>query len=549
MHLRHSHLFGALVALALLTTTGCGTAQTPAAPAGGGTAAPAGPKTGGVLTAVFASDPNEWDMRGQGKTGVNVQLHGLVYETLLRFKHGSDVEYSSQILQPRLAERWEVAPDGKAFTFTLRKGVKFQNVPPVNGRALTSADVKWSLDYYSARSEFEGKKVPASQVDFMYEGLDKVEAPDANTVVVRFKDPYAPFLNYAASQWMPIAAKEVYQQDGSLKDHLIGTGPFTFDDKATQKGTVWVVKKNPDYWNASSIYLDGIKRLVLPEIATAQAAFATKQVDAWADARIVAQTAQAVKSTNPQATLFTYRVPIGNALLISQKKTKALTDARVRRAISLAIDREEHSKVLFGGEGAPFIAGSWPGIFTQQEAAALTKYDTAQAQQLLQQAGIQPGGLTLEMIITNTDDTAQHQLLQAQLKKVGIEVKFTILPREQHRPRLYAGDFDIYRNSGAGLLEADVDSFLFGEFYSQSTLNWVGTNDPELDKMLLATRQTLDPQKRNEAIKAAARRINEQGYDPGIVYPANWAFSQSYVKNWRPHFANGETEAFAWLDK
>ena len=178
----------------------------------------------------------------------------------------------------------------------------------------------------------------------------------------------------------------------------------------------------------------------------------------------------------------------------------------------------------------------------------MTKTDVEAAKKLLADAGY-ASGLTLEMIITDSEETTQHQLLQSQLKRVGIDVKFTVLPREQHRPRLYKGDFDLYRNSGAGLLEADVDSFLYGEFHSTSTLNWTGINDPELDKFLTLTRTSLNPDARREAMRSAVKRINEQAWDPGIVHPANWGFSQPYVRNWRPHFAGGESEAFAWLDK
>lgn len=536
----------ALPAVCAAVAAAC--AQPAAAPAGQPAPQQAAPKAGGVLTTLVASDPNDWDMRSQGKTGVNAQTHGLVYETLLRFKKGPDVDYASQQLEPRLAEKWEVSPDGRTYTFTLRRGVKFQSVAPVNGRDLTSADVKWSLSYYSAKDTLDGKKLasPVSGVEFMYEGLDGIDAPDPQTVRVSFKTPYAPFLNYTASQWMPIAAKEVFEADGHLKNRLIGTGPFVFDDKASQKGTVWVLQKNPAYWQAEKVYLDGIRKVVIPDSSTQQAAFRTRQLDVWiVTAHNVAQN---VLQGNPQAQVYNYTIPIGNALLISQKKHPALQDVRVRRAISMAIDREEHSRALFGGEAKPFLAGSWPGLFTDAEIAQMLPYDPNRARQLLTEAGYGQG-LTLEMIITDTDDTAQHELLQSQLKKVGIDVKFTMLPREQHRPRLYRGDFDLYRNSGGGLLEADVDSFLFGEFFSGSTLNWVGVNDPVLDGLLRATREAFDPAKRREAMRAAVKRINEQAWDPGIIYPAAWAFSQPYVRNWRPHFANGEHEAFVWLDK
>lgn len=529
----------AFVALAALA---CGPGAQPAPPGGGATQ----PKHGGVLNAHMTSDPNDWDVRTQGKTSVNVEVHGTVYDTLLRFKKGEGVDHASQVLVPRLAEKWEVSSDAKTFTFQLDKRAKFQNVPPVNGRPLTSADVKWSIEYYSSR-DFDGKRLPASSVEVLFEGLDRVDTPDPQTAIVRFKEPYVPFIYYSASQWFPIAAKEVYQKDGHLKDTLVGSGPFMFDTAGTQKGTVWAVKKNPDYWDSGKPYLDSIRRLVLPEDSTQMAAFQAKQLDVWYADR--AAQAQQVAKANPQAGTAKYMVPIGNALLISQRRGGPLADARVRRAISLAIDREEHNKVLYGGEGAPYLAGGWPGLFTEAEAKQMLRADPDEAKRLLEQAGY-PRDVSLEMIITDNErDLVQHQLIQAQLKRIGIDMKFTVLPREQHRPRLYSGDYDFYRNSGGGLLEADADSFLFGEFFSTSSLNWSLIKDPELDKALLGTRREVDPEKRREAMRAAVKRINEMGWDPGIVHPANWTFWQPYVRDWRRHFDRGEDEAFVWLDK
>lgn len=532
-----------LVFVLALTAIACG----PAAQPGPSGDKPSQPKSGGVLNTSlnFDSDPNDWDVRTQGKTSVNVEVHGLAYETLLRFKKGEGVEYASQALVPRLAEKWEVSPDAKSFTFHLDKRAKFQNVPPVNGRALTSADVKWSVEYYSSR-EFDGKKLPASSVEVLFEGLDRVETPDPQTAIVRFKEPYVPFIYYAASQWFPIAAKEVYEKDGHLKETLAGSGPFILDTAASQKGTVWTVKKNPDYWDSGKPYLDGIRRLVLPEPSTAIAAFQAKQLDVhYVDRH---NGAQAMINGNPQAGREKYMVPIGSALLISQRRGGPLADARVRRAISLAIDRDEHNKVLFGGEGAPYLAGGWPGLFTDAEAKQMVKADPEEAKRLLDQAGVKDP--SFEMIITDSErDLVQHQLIQAQLKKVGIDMRFTVLPREQHRPRLYSGDYDFYRNSGGGLLEADADSFLFGEFYSGSSLNWSLIKDPDLDKFLLGTRREVDQEKRREAMRAAVKRINEMGWDPGLVHPANWSFWHPYVKDWRRHFDRGEDEALVWLDK
>ena len=537
-----------LFALGFLAALACAPAAQQPAPS---TTAESKPAYGGVITTFIESDPNDWDLRTQGKTSVNVETHGYVYETLLRFKKGANVDFASQELEPRLAERWAVSPDAKSFTFHLKQGPKFApwtgsgNVKALeNARAVTSDDVKWSLEYWSSK-EFRGKKLPASQVEFMYEGLEGIETPDKQTVTVKFKEPYAPFIYYSASQWMPIVAHEVYDKDGDLKSQLVGSGPFIFDQAGTQKGTIWNLKKNPDYWQAGKPYLDGIKKLVLPELATQQAAFQTKQLDVVFFR--LTNMAQQVAKANPQAQSYKYQIPIGNALLVSQRRGGALADARVRRAISLAMDREEHSKLLYGGDAQPFLAGSWPGLFTDAEAKEMVKYDPEQAKRLLAEAGYPSP--SFEMIVLDTGDKTQEELIQSQLKKAGIDMRFTVLPREQHRPRLYSGDFDFYRNSGGGLLEADADSFLFGEFYGASSLNWSLIKDPDLDRLLVNTRRTLDPKGRTEAMRAAVKRINDQAWDPGIVTPVTYSFWQSYVKDFHPHFANGEDESFVWLEK
>ena len=139
--------------------------------------------------------------------------------------------YSPDIqLTPLLAEKWEISPDAKTYTFTLRKGVKFQNLPPVNGRELTSADVKFSYEYSSRTGQFKESKLPPGKFVQYFEGLEKIETPDANTAVVTFSKPFAPFLSNAAEFTNPIMPKEIYDQDGNFTKKLVGTGPFQVDE-------------------------------------------------------------------------------------------------------------------------------------------------------------------------------------------------------------------------------------------------------------------------------------------------------------------------------
>src|SRR5207249_4308880 len=200
------------------------------------------------------------------------------FNSLLGFKSGPGIDYNDLTLQPELAEKWEIGPDARTFTFHLRKGVKFHDLPPANGREVTSADVKWSFEYWSRTGWAKEKKLPLGQFEWFFEGVQAIEAPDPSTVSVKFQDPFVPFISYAGSDFNTVAPHEVYEQDGHLKDRAIGTGAFWVDFASSQKGTRWVYKKNSTYWDTGKPYIDEIRWLVLPDDATTLAAFQTKQV-------------------------------------------------------------------------------------------------------------------------------------------------------------------------------------------------------------------------------------------------------------------------------
>src|SRR5205807_3795221 len=97
--------------------------------------------------------------------------------------------------------RWEVSPDGRTVTFYIRKGVKFANLPPVNGREFTAADATWTAEYYTRSGALADKKLLPGRNGFMYQGLERADAPDPYTARFVFKEAYAPFLSYAGSTW------------------------------------------------------------------------------------------------------------------------------------------------------------------------------------------------------------------------------------------------------------------------------------------------------------------------------------------------------------
>src|SRR5581483_5836176 len=104
--------------------------------------------------------------------------------------------------------------------FHLHPGMKWPNVAPVNGRAFTSDDVKFSYSYQARfGDQFKNSKLPQGTYAYYFEGMEGIDTPDANTVVVRFKDPFPPFPFYAGSGWNPIMPHEIYDQDGNFSSH------------------------------------------------------------------------------------------------------------------------------------------------------------------------------------------------------------------------------------------------------------------------------------------------------------------------------------------
>ena len=529
----------ALLSVSLVACSANLPSQATTAPAAADTAAP---KSGGVLNTV-GDDLTDFDLSNQGKTIENSRDHGLVYDTLLRFKRGPGAGFVSQILQPRLAERWEVSTDGRAFTYYLHRGAKFADIPPVNGRELTAADVKWSMEYYSRTGEMKDKKLPPSQMAPLYEGLEGIDTPDPYTVRVRFKEAFAPFPNYSASQWMPIAAREVFEADGNLSKRLIGSGPYTLDLQNSQKDNRWVFTKNANYWGPKP-YLDSIRRLIIPDDSTRQAAFLVKQVDILPIAGNYLSAVD-VQKANPAAVMVVNLNPSPRNLFLSQKSLP-LQDIRVRKAISLGFDKDEYNTVWSGGKGAWGLTGSFPGLFTDAEAHEMLKFDPEQAKRLLADAGY-GGGLKLTMMPLSGTGVAE-QLIQAQMKRIGIDITFVVLPREQNRAKLYVGDFDMVPQGDGGINDADFDGLQYS-YYSESPQNWSVIKDPDLDKLVVAQRREADPGKRRDAQRAVVKRINDMAWNPGGTFAAKVVFAQPYVKNYAPHFAIGEDDAYAWLDK
>ena len=306
------------------------------------------PKRGGTLR-VWGYDPPHFDphLTINGKTHTTLSF---VYSTLVRHKVGAGVQPGTFSIEPHLAERWE-ALDDTTYVFHLRKGVKWHNKPPVNGRELVAEDVKFTFDRFLTEK---------GNVDrYVLESVDRVEVVDRHTVKFLLKEPYVWLINVLAnprSMW--IIAREVVEQFGDLKKSqtAIGTGPFLLERYEPNVKTVF--KRNPDYFRAGLPYVDGVEWLVLDDESTGLAMYRTGQIDCgpwhwWAVRQADLET---LKKTHPHLIYQDFLSNVTGAIFM-RTDMPPFNDVRVRRAISHAIDRQGLIEaVSVRGQPTPAIA-------------------------------------------------------------------------------------------------------------------------------------------------------------------------------------------------
>jgi peptide/nickel transport system substrate-binding protein len=206
------------------------------------------PRSGGELIYLVPSEPPSYDGHAEGTFGV---IHPLAphYNTLLRI---DPFDRTGTKVVPDVAASWDVSKDGRVYTLALRKGVKFHD-----GSEMTSRDVKASYD----RIVFPGDGVRSYRKG-SYNAVEAIEAPDPHTIRFRLKFPQASFLTTLASPYSWIYKADILARDQKwYEKNVMGTGPFKFVEHV--KGSHWVGRKNPDYWDRGKPYLDGFRALFI----------------------------------------------------------------------------------------------------------------------------------------------------------------------------------------------------------------------------------------------------------------------------------------------
>ena len=376
-------------------------------------------KPGGAITVTYKDDVATLDP-AIGYDWQNWSMIKSLFDAMMDYEPGTTT------LKPDLAESYEISPDGKVFTFKLRDGVKFHN-----GRAMTAADVKYSLDRVTnpeTQSPGAGFFGAIAGYDEMAAGTAKslsgVTTPDEKTVRIELSRPDATFLHVMGLNFASIVPKEAVDEFGAdFGKHPVGTGAFSLAEWTT--GQRLVFAKNPDYWNKGLPLLDQITFEIGQEPIVALLRLQKGEVDIPGDGIPPAKFTEVMADPEQKA-----RVVEGGQLhtgyITMNVKMKPFDDVKVRQAVNMAINKDRIVQII-NGRAVPAnqpLPPSMPGYIKD---FAGYKYDPEAAKKLLAEAG-HPDGFETELFVMNTDPQPRiAQAIQQDLAAIGIKASIQSL--------------------------------------------------------------------------------------------------------------------------
>jgi len=392
--------------------------------------------------------------------------------------------------------------------------------------------------------------------------VSAIDVVDRFTVRITLKEPYAPFLNHLANPSycaiLPREAEEKFK-DFNHPDAVIGTGPFIL--KSYDKGVRMVFERNPGYFMKGLPYLDGVFVEITPDSAARLSLLRAGKVDlphvwGW----LSPEEARSIKKTNPEIVSTRHQI-IGQGAIYMRTDQPPFNDVRVRRAMSLAIDRNAWNEALIYGEGC-IDAGPVPCALTEwkldaaklepAKAKALIGYDPAEAKRLLAEAG-HARGLTVPMFHWPgyvVPWRSYYELAAESFGKIGMTVELKPEEYGKYSSTTMLGKFEKMA-MGPSTPFTEVDDFLYGRFYPELPTNQSHVADAELTKMLIAQRREMDPKKRKQIVDDIQRYLADKAY---YIYVPQWpqyVTHQPSVKGFVHHdgFGLGARLIFTWLDK
>jgi ABC-type transport system substrate-binding protein len=479
--------------------------------------APAAPAGGTVTIALFA-DPVTMDPH-RSNDGPSITIWNQIYNTLV--DHNAKGE-----IVPMLAERWQRIGD-RSWRFYLRRGVKFHD-----GSELTAEDVKFSLE----RLISPATRSPAA---FLLNVLDRVDVEGRYEVRLVLKNPFAPILNHLVARPTSIVpAALVRASADEFARRPVGTGPFRFGSFV--RGDRVELVRNPDYF-AGPPNIERLVVRIIPEASTAVAELESGGVQA-----LLTVPAQDVARLRRNRNLSVAVIPSHRitALVINTERPP-FNDARVRQALSYAIDRKGVLEAAEAGLGVVAAGPLSPIIFGYDGKIPPYPKDLSKARQLLSEAGVSLP-LRTEILVWNLPAIVRMaEPVQAQLREAGVEASLRVLEFGAALQQQYAGNFALSTMQW-GTVTLDGDYSMYALFHSDSIGppgNWARYRNQEVDRLIATGRANGNPEVRKRAYAQALEIIARDApwiflYHPSAAYAMRADLKDVVIPPAGPTFIN-----------
>ncbi len=504
----------------------------------------------------------------QTQFGPIYSSHSSVFSKVLRYE-----DPSAGTITTDLATTVPESVDGREFIIKLRQGVHFQRPSQalghspsaqekaIDGRELTAEDVVFSFQRQSNRASPRRRYYFRS---YQYEAIERLEAVDPHTVRMVMKEPLALALHYLADTNAFIVPKEAVDASDQMnsQEAMIGTGPFMWDHLQPLQEATFV--RNPDWfgWGQPQMarpYIDGYRSVFLANDAPLEATFRQRQMDAALQVNNPGWV-RGVRDDFPEvlARDVGFSAWINTRLLVDRPP---YNDIRVRRAIHLALDRQQMIDAMFAGSGhmqgplSPVLSrwalppeelATLPGYRTER---SLREQDIRDARQMYVAAG------SPDLRLTAADQPEYVPAFASQIQRalednLGAKVKVNIRGYLQIGEGLVRGDMPFTWQYDNGWI--DPDDWLYPFFHTDGTHNTFRLSDPQLDSMLEAQRRAFDFEHRQQMIRDIQRYLLDNVLARlDWVTPVNQWIAWPYYRNFAPTPFFGESYLLSesWIDR
>ncbi|HVU17162.1 MAG TPA: peptide ABC transporter substrate-binding protein [Candidatus Didemnitutus sp.] len=461
---------------------------------------------------------------------------------------------------PGVAERWDVSPEGTTYTFHLRSNARWSNGDPLTAEDFVASvhrELSPELGASSVSMLFVLKNAGAFAKD--HEGKVRFEdvgikADDAHTLRLTLEHPVASLLSQLCQPaWFPVPTR-VIASCGPLAgknnpwtrpEHFVGNGPFTLT--GWEHNRLILVEKSPNYWDAAHVRLHAIRFIPSASVDAEERAFRGGQLhitEALPIARIDAyrQANDPALQISPFLDTYFYRINVTKPVL---------NDVRVRRALSLAIDRTALVQSVLRGQQQPARSFTPPGCDPTYDPPAAASDDPEAARKLLAEAGY-PGGKGLPPIELLINISGNHQLIAEAVqamwrRELGVDVHIVTMEQTAALAQRSLMAYQILRSDWAADYANDPLAFL-NVFTSESSDNHTGWKSPAYDALLAHAEREIDGARRNDDLKRAESMLLEQAPLIPLYHLTTIRLVHRSVHGWYPTLLDHHPYKAIWLE-